>query len=292
MDAARGARLIFNDRLDAVVAIVLHGGHAAGGGGVGAGVGPGAHPAEAGQGAGELRSWRRRMRARTTGRRERVAAGGAAASVRRIAGMPDYAAHVEHLRRCHPDRALPDRARVLRGVCRAPATATGPPAAAEPCVLTPRRRALPSLNSEPARTSRSATPDDWAAFWYLVPWTDLVCRRSASIHPGSGIRTIRGLDRGPMRRYLSSRHRAGVRQPQACLQRHRQPRAGTVLEPAGSELRTARHPNRLGALVVRFEGVLGAVLQRPRRAILGARRTRPGQSRRTLRDEGLSSSRV
>jgi uncharacterized short protein YbdD (DUF466 family) len=28
-------------------------------------------------------------------------------AVRRIAGMPDYAAHLEHLRRCHPDRALP-----------------------------------------------------------------------------------------------------------------------------------------------------------------------------------------
>ena len=28
-------------------------------------------------------------------------------AVRRIAGMPDYAAHVEHLRRCHPERPLP-----------------------------------------------------------------------------------------------------------------------------------------------------------------------------------------
>lgn len=27
--------------------------------------------------------------------------------VRRVAGMPDYAAHVEHLRRCHPDRPVP-----------------------------------------------------------------------------------------------------------------------------------------------------------------------------------------
>jgi uncharacterized short protein YbdD (DUF466 family) len=27
--------------------------------------------------------------------------------VRRIAGMPDYAAYVEHLRRCHPERAVP-----------------------------------------------------------------------------------------------------------------------------------------------------------------------------------------
>jgi uncharacterized short protein YbdD (DUF466 family) len=28
-------------------------------------------------------------------------------AVRRIAGMPDYDAHVEHLRRCHPERAVP-----------------------------------------------------------------------------------------------------------------------------------------------------------------------------------------
>ena len=28
-------------------------------------------------------------------------------AVRRIAGMPDYAAHLEHLRRCHPERAVP-----------------------------------------------------------------------------------------------------------------------------------------------------------------------------------------
>ena len=27
--------------------------------------------------------------------------------VRRIAGMPDYSAHVEHLRRHHPDRPVP-----------------------------------------------------------------------------------------------------------------------------------------------------------------------------------------
>jgi uncharacterized short protein YbdD (DUF466 family) len=27
--------------------------------------------------------------------------------VRRIAGMPDYAAHVAHLRRSHPERAVP-----------------------------------------------------------------------------------------------------------------------------------------------------------------------------------------
>jgi uncharacterized short protein YbdD (DUF466 family) len=28
-------------------------------------------------------------------------------AARRIAGMPDYAAFVEHVRRCHPDRAVP-----------------------------------------------------------------------------------------------------------------------------------------------------------------------------------------
>jgi len=27
--------------------------------------------------------------------------------VRRVLGMPDYAAYVEHLRRCHPDRPIP-----------------------------------------------------------------------------------------------------------------------------------------------------------------------------------------
>ena len=27
--------------------------------------------------------------------------------LRRIAGMPDYVAHVEHLRRCHPDQPVP-----------------------------------------------------------------------------------------------------------------------------------------------------------------------------------------
>lgn len=27
--------------------------------------------------------------------------------VRRISGMPDYASYVEHLRRCHPGRAVP-----------------------------------------------------------------------------------------------------------------------------------------------------------------------------------------
>jgi len=27
--------------------------------------------------------------------------------VRRVAGMPDYAAYVAHLRRCHPERDVP-----------------------------------------------------------------------------------------------------------------------------------------------------------------------------------------
>jgi uncharacterized short protein YbdD (DUF466 family) len=28
-------------------------------------------------------------------------------ALRTIAGMPDYGAHVEHLRRCHPETAIP-----------------------------------------------------------------------------------------------------------------------------------------------------------------------------------------
>ena len=47
--------------------------------------------------------------------RARVAVGGSdagllrciASAVRRISGMPDYPAHLEHLRRCHPERPLP-----------------------------------------------------------------------------------------------------------------------------------------------------------------------------------------
>jgi uncharacterized short protein YbdD (DUF466 family) len=30
-----------------------------------------------------------------------------ARALRQIAGMPDYVAHLEHLRRCHPERAVP-----------------------------------------------------------------------------------------------------------------------------------------------------------------------------------------
>ena len=29
------------------------------------------------------------------------------ASLKRMLGMPDYAAHVTHLKACHPDRAVP-----------------------------------------------------------------------------------------------------------------------------------------------------------------------------------------
>jgi uncharacterized short protein YbdD (DUF466 family) len=30
-----------------------------------------------------------------------------ASAIRRVTGMPDYRAHVEHLRRCHPERQPP-----------------------------------------------------------------------------------------------------------------------------------------------------------------------------------------
>ncbi|HEY7481486.1 MAG TPA: YbdD/YjiX family protein [Gemmatimonadales bacterium] len=43
----------------------------------------------------------------SSGRALRPAISGLLSAVRRIAGMPDYAAHLEHLRRCHPDRTLP-----------------------------------------------------------------------------------------------------------------------------------------------------------------------------------------
>jgi len=32
-----------------------------------------------------------------------------ASAVRAIAGMPDYDAHVAHMRRCHPGRPIPSR---------------------------------------------------------------------------------------------------------------------------------------------------------------------------------------
>ena len=100
LDAARGARLIFNDRLDAVVALAFMMVTRAGGGRVGAGVGAGAHPAAAGRRRRNRRSWRPRMWARA-----------ASAALRRwsgaSAGMPDYAAHVEHLRAVIPERPVP-----------------------------------------------------------------------------------------------------------------------------------------------------------------------------------------
>jgi uncharacterized short protein YbdD (DUF466 family) len=45
------------------------------------------------------------MWARATVWRERVSA--ALSAVCQVAGMPDYAAHLEHLRRCHPERPVP-----------------------------------------------------------------------------------------------------------------------------------------------------------------------------------------
>ncbi|MBA2459972.1 MAG: YbdD/YjiX family protein [Gemmatimonadales bacterium] len=46
------------------------------------------------------------------GRRADEQAGGRAVAwiarfLRQLAGMPDYAAHLEHLRRCHPERGVP-----------------------------------------------------------------------------------------------------------------------------------------------------------------------------------------
>jgi uncharacterized short protein YbdD (DUF466 family) len=38
--------------------------------------------------------------------------------VRRIAGMPDYAAYVEHLRRYHPERAVPGEREFYRDFLR------------------------------------------------------------------------------------------------------------------------------------------------------------------------------
>ena len=40
-------------------------------------------------------------------------------AVRQIAGMPDYAAHLEHLRRCHPERAVPTEREFYREFVRA-----------------------------------------------------------------------------------------------------------------------------------------------------------------------------
>jgi len=47
--------------------------------------------------------WGRRYGAESAG----AALSGLLSAIRRIAGMPDYAAHLEHLRRCHPEQAVP-----------------------------------------------------------------------------------------------------------------------------------------------------------------------------------------
>jgi uncharacterized short protein YbdD (DUF466 family) len=47
--------------------------------------------------------WARRSGGRAV-RRTVACVGGL---LRRIAGMPDYGAYVEHLRRCHPERGVP-----------------------------------------------------------------------------------------------------------------------------------------------------------------------------------------
>ena len=44
---------------------------------------------------------------RSGGRAVRRSVALAGRLLRRVAGMPDYQAYVEHLRRCHPERALP-----------------------------------------------------------------------------------------------------------------------------------------------------------------------------------------
>jgi uncharacterized short protein YbdD (DUF466 family) len=39
--------------------------------------------------------------------------------VRRVSWMPDYAAHVEHLARCHPDRTVPSPEEFFQAYVRA-----------------------------------------------------------------------------------------------------------------------------------------------------------------------------
>jgi uncharacterized short protein YbdD (DUF466 family) len=39
--------------------------------------------------------------------------------LRKIAGMPDYAAHVEHLRRCHPETPIPSERQFYEDFVRA-----------------------------------------------------------------------------------------------------------------------------------------------------------------------------
>ncbi len=52
-------------------------------------------------GAAGQRAWPER------GEWRRGAVARAARLLRQLAGMPDYAGHVEHLRTCHPERAVP-----------------------------------------------------------------------------------------------------------------------------------------------------------------------------------------
>jgi len=40
-------------------------------------------------------------------------------ALRRVAGMPDYAAYVEHLRRCHPERPVPGEREYFESFTRA-----------------------------------------------------------------------------------------------------------------------------------------------------------------------------
>jgi len=44
---------------------------------------------------------------RSGGQAVRRSVAWAGETLRRIAGMPDYGAYVEHLRRCHPERTVP-----------------------------------------------------------------------------------------------------------------------------------------------------------------------------------------
>jgi uncharacterized short protein YbdD (DUF466 family) len=40
-------------------------------------------------------------------------------SLRRLAGMPDYATHLEHLRRCHPEAPVPSEREYFESFLRA-----------------------------------------------------------------------------------------------------------------------------------------------------------------------------
>ena len=117
MEAARGARLMFNDGLDATVTAVFM-------------------IATVLLLVASAREWMliltRRKPAAAQG--DALRGDGICADrldavlrvVRRIAGMPDYAAYVEHLERCHPEQPRPHRARVLRDRTSRAATETAP----------------------------------------------------------------------------------------------------------------------------------------------------------------------